>query len=198
MQRVTPSENWSDSAKRRKFSQRFSVLGWTDTVCDAVLDTTTTWDDFADSLIKKFVRRKYISKNDKSSSNNNVNLIDLDNNYSTSIPSSANNVGSFSTPNINNVALDQNTISMQDHAMYQYYINTVVNEGWRVEPQLWKALPDKVKRMVMEAKREVFKNGKPPMESFFANQSKPSSNTPQKNVNITDSILKSKKNTPTP
>ena len=50
----------------------------------------------------------------------------------------------------------------------------------------------------MEAKREVFKNGKPPMESPFVNQSKPSSDTPQKSVNITDSILKSKKSTPTP
>ena len=132
------------------------MLGWTDTVCDAALDTTTTWDDFADSLRKKLVRRKYLSRNNKSSSNNNVNSIDLDNNYSYSTPSSVNNLDSIPTPIINNVELDQNTISMQDHAMYQYYINTVVNEGWRVEPQLWKALPDKVKRMIIEAKREVF------------------------------------------
>ena len=27
LQRVTPNEDWSDSSKRRKFSQRFSVLG---------------------------------------------------------------------------------------------------------------------------------------------------------------------------
>ena len=32
LQRVTPNEDWSDSAKRRKFSQRFSVLGWTNIV----------------------------------------------------------------------------------------------------------------------------------------------------------------------
>ena len=121
-----------------------------------------------------------MSRNNKYSSNNNVNLIDLDNNYPYSTSSSINNyIGSYSTPNINNVELDQNTISMQDHAMYQYYINIVVNEGWRVELQLWKALPDKVKTMVMEAKREVFKNGNPSIESPFTNQSKPSSNTPQ-------------------
>ena len=31
LKRVTPNEDWTDSSLRRKFSQRFSVLGWTDT-----------------------------------------------------------------------------------------------------------------------------------------------------------------------
>ena len=86
---------------------------------------------------------------------------------------------------------------MSDHAWYQYYINNVVEHGWRVEPQLWKALPDKAKRMVMEAKREVFKKENPYTESPFANQSKPSSGAPQKKSSGTDSILRTKKSTPT-
>ena len=145
LQRVTPSEDWTDSTKRRRFSQRFSILGWTDIVCDAALDTTTTWYDFADSLRKKLVRRKYMEKSHKTSSSNNVNVLELDNNYSYYTPSSQ-NLDSYSTPIINNVGIDQNTISMNDHAWYQYYINNVVEHGWRVEPQLWKALPDKVEK----------------------------------------------------
>ena len=110
LQRVTPNEDWSDSAKRRKFSHRFSVLGWTDMICDTALDTTTTWDDFADSLRKKLVRRKYMEENNRASSVNNINLLDLDNNYSYSTPSSTYNSDSFSTPIVNNVEIDQNNL----------------------------------------------------------------------------------------
>ena len=52
LEAVTPNEDWSDSAKRRKFSQRFIVIGWTDTVCESALDTTQTWYNFVDSLRK--------------------------------------------------------------------------------------------------------------------------------------------------
>ena len=43
LKRVTPNEDWTDSALRRKFSQSFSVLGWTDTTCDLCLDSTSIW-----------------------------------------------------------------------------------------------------------------------------------------------------------
>ena len=53
LESVTHNEDWSDSAKRRKISQRFMVLGWTNTVCESALDTTQTWYDFVDSLRRK-------------------------------------------------------------------------------------------------------------------------------------------------
>ena len=59
---VTPNEDWSDSFKRRKFSQRFMVLGWTDAVCESASDTTQTWYDFVDLLRKKLTRREFKSK----------------------------------------------------------------------------------------------------------------------------------------
>ena len=68
-------------------------------IYNAVLDTTTTWDDFVDSLRKKLVRRKYMEENNRASSVNNVNLLDLEHNYSYSTPSSTNNSDSFSTKN---------------------------------------------------------------------------------------------------
>ena len=51
-----------------------------------------------------------MEKHDTPSSINNVNLLDLGNNYSSFTPSSTPVLGSFSTPIINNVAIDQNTL----------------------------------------------------------------------------------------
>ena len=99
-----------------------------------------------------------MEKNSRTSSVNNINLLDLENNYSYSTPSSTYNSDSSSTTIVNNVEIDQNNLSFNDHAHFQYYINTISHQGWRVELQLWKALPDKVKLMVMEAKREAQKN----------------------------------------
>lgn len=54
---VTPREDLSDSALRRKLSQRFSVVGWTEYSCDSTLNTTAAWQAFADSLGRKLTRR---------------------------------------------------------------------------------------------------------------------------------------------
>ena len=80
LESVTRNEDWSDSAKRIKFSQRFMVLRWTDTVCESVLDTTQTWYDFVDSLRRKLTRREFKSKNSNSRINNTI--LDLEQNYS--------------------------------------------------------------------------------------------------------------------
>ena len=53
LEAVTHNEDWSNSDKRRKFSQRFMVFGWIDTVCESALDTTQTWYAFVDWLRKK-------------------------------------------------------------------------------------------------------------------------------------------------
>ena len=64
-----------------------------------------------------------------------------------------------------------------------------------MKPILWKVIPDKVKLLVMEVKREEQKKMDPP----FVNQSKTSTSVPKKNRNISEPILKStKQNTPTP
>lgn len=47
---------------------------------------------------------------------------------------------------------------MEDHAMFQYYINTLSTKGWKVKPELWNALLDRVKNMVIEVRRETRKN----------------------------------------
>ena len=144
---VTCNEDWSDSAKRRKFSQRFMVLGWTDTVCESALDTTQTWYDFVDSLRRKLTRREFKSKNSNSRINNTT--LDLEQNYSYS--------NSNQNPLINNIQIDQQPYTDEDHAWFQYYTNTVSQEGWNVEPHLWQQLLDKVKNMVIEARREGMK-----------------------------------------
>ena len=183
---VTPKEDWSDSALRRKFSQRFSVVGWTEHLCDSALDTTTSWQAFADSLRRKLARRNWKNQNNPRRINNTI----IDHNYSDYFQTSS------PMADINNVGIDQDSLSMEDHAMFQYYINTVSTKGWMVEPELWKALPDKVKSMVIEAKREARKQQtsstlSPP--SPFANKSKPFNDKAQTKLTEVDSILKSPK-----
>ena len=75
--------------------------------------------------------------------------------------------------------------------MFQYYINIVHQEGWNVESHLWKQLPDKVKNMVIEARREGMKNQSSNITSPFANKSTPSSNVMEQRFKETNSILKS-------
>ena len=79
LKRVTPNEDWTDSSLRRKFSQRFSVLSWTDTTCDLCLDSTSTWHQFVDSLSRKLVRKEFKSKNTHKSSDINNTTLDTDN-----------------------------------------------------------------------------------------------------------------------
>jgi len=79
LEAVTPNEDWRDSAKRRKLSQRFTVIGWTDGVSESALDTTQTWYNFVDSLRKKLARRKFKSRNQRSNINNST--LDLGQRY---------------------------------------------------------------------------------------------------------------------
>ena len=58
---------------------------------------------------------------------------------------------------VNNVAVDNQAYTMEDHAWFQYYVNTISQQGWNVEPELWKQLPDKVKSMVLNIRREGIK-----------------------------------------
>ena len=142
------------------------VLGWTDTVCESALDTTQTWYAFVDLLRRKLTRREFKSKNISSRANNTT--LDLEQNYSYS----SSNQNSF----VNNIQIDQQPYTDEDHAQFQYYINTVSQEGWNVEPQLWKQLPDKVKNMVIEARREGMKQQSSNITSPFASKPTPPSN----------------------
>ena len=121
LKRVTPKEDWTDSSLRRKFSQRFSVLGYTDTICDLCLDSTTTWHQFVDSLRRKLVRKEFKSKNThKSNVHLNNTMLNTDN-YLHSNPNQISMV--------NNVAVENQTYTMEDHAWFQYYVKTINKEG---------------------------------------------------------------------
>ena len=99
------------------------VLSCTDIVCESALDTTQTWYDFVDSLRRKLTRREFKSKNSNSRINNTT--LDLEQNYSYS--------NSNQNPLINNIQIDQQPYTDEDHAWLQYYIPTVSQEGWNVE-----------------------------------------------------------------
>ena len=109
---------------------RFSMLGWTDHICDSALDTTTSWHDFVDSLRRKLARRNWKYQN----SHNRINNTNLDNTYSdyshTFTPTASANIATT----------DHSPLTVEDHAMFQYYINTVSRDGWDVESKLWNAL----------------------------------------------------------
>ena len=55
---ASPSEALTDQQKRSNFSMRFSVLGLTDTLVDSVMDDTTSWHQFTDTLRRRLVRRQ--------------------------------------------------------------------------------------------------------------------------------------------
>ena len=92
------------------------------------MDSTSTWHQFVDSLRKKLVRKEFQSKGINKSTINNT-ILDMDNN-------------SYSNPNlissVNNIAVENQVYTEEDHAWFQYYINTVTQEGWDIDPKLWK------------------------------------------------------------
>ena len=180
LEAVTPNAYWSAIAKWRKFSQCFTVIGWTDGVCESALDTTQTWYNFVDSLRKKLARRKFKSKNQRGNINNST----LDLGHSYDYPSQ------YQNPIINNVGVSQQQFSDEDHAWFQYYINTVSQQGWNVEPQLWQQLPEKVKNMVIEARREGMKKESSNILSPFSNKSTPLNNKNPNKFKETNSILR--------
>ena len=55
---ASPREAFTYQQKRSNFSMRFSVLGLTDTLVDSVMDDTTNWHQFTDTLRRRLVRRQ--------------------------------------------------------------------------------------------------------------------------------------------
>ena len=55
---VSKEEALSDDTKRSRFSQRFTILGYTDTLVDSILDSTSTWYQFSDLLRQRLARRQ--------------------------------------------------------------------------------------------------------------------------------------------
>ena len=150
---------------KRTFSQRFGVLGYTDTTCDLYWDSTSTWNQFVDSLRRKLIRKELKSMNtNKSNTNLNNTMLNTGNYF-------------HSNPNqismLNNIALENQTYIMEDHVWFQYYVNTINKQGWKVEPELWKKLLDKVKSMVME----IIKEGMQKAELSSPFTGKPTSTT---------------------
>ena len=90
------------------------------------MDTIRTWYYFVDSLRKKLARRKFKTRNQRSNINNST--LDIEQSYD--YPSQ------YQNPTINNVEVSQKPYSNEDHAWFQYYINTVSQQGWNVESQL--------------------------------------------------------------
>ena len=112
------------------------------------MDTTTTWYQFVDSLRRKLARRKWKEHSD---------------NY---------------RPHVNNLKTDDVSISINDYAMVEYYLNNVRMKGWDVEPALWKALNDTQRQIIIQLRKEAKMKQERNLQSPFVKNTKPST-TPQ-------------------